>query len=37
VPSQKFFNSKDEMLGYLIAYNEVKGWHGYDEFQNYVK
>ncbi len=35
VPSQKFFNSKDEMLGYLGAYNESKGWHGFDEFNKY--
>lgn len=35
VPSQKFFNSKDELLGYLVAYNEAKGWHGFDEFNQY--
>ena len=37
VPSQKFFNSKDEMLGYLVAYNEVKNWHGFDEFKKWEK
>lgn len=35
VPAQKFFNSKDEMLGYLTAYNEAKDWHGFDEFNRH--
>ena len=37
VPSQKFFSSKDEMLGYLVAYNESKGWYGFDEFNQYIE
>ena len=35
VPSQKLFNNKDEMLGYLVAYNEAQHWHGFDEFGKY--
>ena len=36
VPYQKFFITKDEMLGYLVAYNEAKGWHGYDGISNFI-
>jgi len=35
VDEQKFFSSKEEMLGYVVAYNEANGWHGFDTFNRY--
>ncbi len=36
VPYQKHFITKDEMLGFLVAYNEAKGWYGYDGIKNFI-
>lgn len=31
VPSQKFFATKQELLGYIVGYNEAHQVHGYDD------
>ena len=37
VPSQKFFATKQELLGYIVGYNEAKQWHGFDELARHNK